>query len=170
MPPPLPESKRSAIVADIRAGGSCRAIAKAHNVSPSTVAKLAEKHGLADAFNRSQTEKATQAKRADNASRRAVLSVRLLDAAESALNRMEQPAIVYNFGGSENSYNERELPSPPSGDLRNLMVTAAAAIDKHVVIEKLDSDHDAKTAGALLDTLLDDLRGRHGSGDDTKAG
>ena len=161
----LPDDKRGAVIDAIRAGGTCRGIAKQQGVSSSTVARIAKDEGLTDAFaaNRTQTAKATTLKRADNAARRSALSVELLDVAEDMLHRMRSPHLVYNFGGADNSYNEHLLDTPPAGDLRNLMVTAATAIDKHVAIEKLDADRDVATAGALLDGLLETLQGKHGT-------
>ncbi|MCM2394348.1 hypothetical protein [Streptomyces albipurpureus] len=86
MPPRIPADTRAAILADIQAGHlSCRAIAKAHGVSPSTVSKLAADAIPVDAFERSQTKKATEAATADAASRRAVLGTAWLSLAEEAV-------------------------------------------------------------------------------------
>jgi integrase len=74
MPKPLDETKRAAILADIRAGQKPRnQIARDHDVSPSTVTGVAKTAGITDAFDRSQTLKATRAKSDDNAAKRAQL-------------------------------------------------------------------------------------------------
>jgi len=162
MPPRIPDETREAILADIRGGGTCRGIAEHHGVSPSTVTKLAKDAGIANAFERAQTKNATEARLADNRARRAELSSRLLKKAGQLLDQMDRPHRVFNFGGKDNTFEERVLDVPPTGDLRNLMVTAATAIDKHVVLEKVDADSGTDTAGSLLGALLDDLIERHG--------
>ncbi|MGW9210962.1 helix-turn-helix domain-containing protein [Embleya sp. NPDC055664] len=66
MPPRIDDTVRAAILADVAAGTlSCRVIAKQHGVSPSTVSKLAAEAGPADAFERTQTQKATAAATVD---------------------------------------------------------------------------------------------------------
>lgn len=141
MTPPIPPKTRAAILADIHAGQLSRnRIAEQHGVAPSTVTAIAKAEGLTGAFDRSSTKNATEALRADSKQRRALLSRRLLDRAAEALEQMDQPHIVFKIGGSENIYTEHEMNRPPTGDMRNLMIIAATAIDKHIVIERHDSD------------------------------
>ena len=159
MPAPLPDHKRTAILEDIKAGGkSCRGIARAHGVSDAAVRKLAKDHGIVDAFSRAQTENATRAVVADNKARRAALSRRLLDEAERSLDRLNRPYLVYAFGGRDNDYNEHLMDIPPAGEVRNLMTSAAVAIDKHAVLEKLDTDSGAAAAKGMLGALAEGLQ------------
>ena len=153
MPPPLDPAKRAAIIADIKASGKRNEIARKHGVSVSTVSKIAKDEGLTDAFDRTQTENATRAKQIDNKARREALRERLLDKASDLLDMMDQPYLVYAFGGKDNDYNEHLLNKPPATDLRNLMTSAAVAIDKHAVLEKLDTDDGAAGAKSMLGQL-----------------
>lgn len=162
MPKPLPPDLRNAIAEAIRAGGKRNQIAREHGVSPSTVSKIARDDGLTNAFDRTHTENATRAKQADNRAMRAELARRLLVKANEFIDLMDQPHKVFNFGGKDNTYNEKTLPRPPASDLRNLMTAAAVAIDKHVVIERLDSGAGADQAASLLGSLFDQLQERHG--------
>jgi transposase-like protein len=164
MPPAnrIPDDEREAIANAIRAGKPRNEIAREFSRSAGTVSNIATEYGLTDAFDRSATKNATEARQADNRARRAELSSRLLVKAGQLLDDMDAPAIVWNIGGKDNVYTEHQMPKPPTGDLRNLMVTAATAIDKHVVLEKVDADTGAETAGSLLGSLLDDLIERHG--------
>lgn len=165
MPPRLPDDKRAAILADIRSGKlGNREIARLHGVSSGTVTNIARQGGVDDAFERSQTKKATEATVADSRALRASTARRLIVKANDLLDQMDQPHIVFNIGGKDNIYTEQLMERPPTGDLRNLMVTAATAIDKHIVLERHDAT-DPGAMGSLLGTLLDGLQAKHGTGD-----
>ncbi len=165
MPPRLPDDKRAAILADIRSGilGN-RRIADKHEVAPSTVSRLAAEAGIVGAFERSQTKNATEAVIADSRALRAATARRLIAKANDLLDQMDQPHIVFNIGGKDNIYTEQLMDRPPTGDLRNLMVTAATAIDKHIVLERHDAT-DPGAMGSLLGSLLEGLQQKHGTGD-----
>ncbi|MGA5764491.1 hypothetical protein [Nonomuraea bangladeshensis] len=170
MPPRLPEDKRQAILDDIKAGGnSCRGIARKHGVSDRVVRKIADENAVADPWSRAQTENATRARKADMAAERAELSALFLQRAREALDQMVQPHVVFHFGGKDNTYNEKTLDRPPTGDMRNLMTIAATGFDKHMARERFDSEDDAGQVASLLGTLFDGLREKHGSGDDAPA-
>lgn len=141
MPSPIDPDTRAAILADIEAGLKSRGqIAREHNVSTTTVSKVAKDAGIEQPFSREQTKNATAAAVADNASERARLARRFLEEAHRALDAMHAETVIWNFGGKDNTYNERTVSEPPTGDKRNLMVIAATAADKHVVLDKHDAD------------------------------
>lgn len=112
--------------------------------------------GLSHEAARMATENATNAKMASNAERRAELAERLLSVARQALDDMNQSATIYNFGGKDNTYNEVTVSRPPTGDQRNLMTVAAIAIDKHVVLERIDS---ARSGAVQVDLFIQALSG-----------
>jgi len=118
---------------------------------------------MTDAFDRSQTKRATEAAQADNAAIRAIISRRLLEKANERLDQMDRPYRVFSFGGKDNTYRERILDRPPAGELRNIMTAAAIALDKHLAIDKHDASADAGQVASLLGTLLADLQARHGT-------
>ncbi|MBF8193269.1 helix-turn-helix domain-containing protein [Nonomuraea sp. K274] len=147
MPRPIPDNVRQNILDDINAGEKSRnQIARDHNVSVGTVTNIAKRAGLTTAFDRSATKNATEAAKADNAALRAATSRRLLVKANELLDQMDQPHLAFNFGGKDNTYNEKQLPKPPVSDLRNLMTAAAVAVDKHLVIEKHDNSGESHAA------------------------
>jgi transposase-like protein len=154
VPRPLDDTKRAAILDDIRAGKPRNTVARDHGVSGSTVSKLARENDLA--FDRSQTKNATEAKKADNAALRAATSRRLLEKANEFLDQMDRPHLAFNFGGKDNTYNEKWLDRPPVTDLRNLMTAAAVAVDKHLVIEKHDNSGESHAA---VDAWLSEMTG-----------
>lgn len=140
MPAPLDPTKRAAIAAALREREQPKLnqLAREFGVSPDTISRIAKTEGVT--FERTATKNATAAKQADNAARRAELSQRLLDRAVEALGQMDSEFLVFNFGGRDNTYAEHRLDRPPTGDLRNLMTVAAIAVDKHLAIERHDSD------------------------------
>lgn len=137
-----------AILADARAtrgtdAGSVRQIAARHGVAHSTVRRIindANDPRIDAPSARARTENATAAMRANLAERRARLAELLIERAERELADMDQPVTVYNFGGKDNTYNEKLIASPGSADRRNMMIIAATAIDKHKILDQYDSD------------------------------
>lgn len=155
MPPRIPDDKREAILADIRAGElHCSQIAAAHHVAKSTVSKLAADFGLS--FERSRTKNATEAKRADNAAMRAQIVERLYRRATQWLDQMDEPFLVFSFGGRDNTYNEHLLDAPPTGDIRNLMTSVGIAVQRAAELERFDADAGDKPA---VDAWLDAMTG-----------
>lgn len=156
--PRIPDRKRQAIADDIRAGKPRNQVARDHDVSAGTVTNIARESGLTEAFDRSATKNATAALVADNKALRAITSRRMLVKANELLDQMDQPHIVFNIGGKDNVYTEHLMDRPPTTDLRNLMTSAAVAIDKHAVLEKLDSDSGADAARSMLGALAEGLQ------------
>lgn len=147
MPRPIEPEKRAAILADIRSGELGRnEIARKHGVGLATVSRIADDEGLTGAWDRTATKNATEALRLDNAALRARTSRRFLEKANELLDQMDQPHIAFNFGGKDNTYVEHPMDRPPVADLRNLMVTAATAFDKHLKAELFDGQHEGLAA------------------------
>lgn len=140
MPARISDDRRAAILADIQAGKPRNQIARDHNVSAGTVTNIANQGGVTDAFDRSATKRATEAAVADNRAVRAVVSRRFLDKASEILDQMDKPYTVHAFGGKDNTFNSETLDRPPAGELRNLMVTAATAFDKHLAADRHDAE------------------------------
>lgn len=164
MPAPIPATKRAAILAEVRAGAKGRnQIARDHGVSVGSVTKIAKDADLPEAFDRSLTKNATKAAVADNRAIRAATARRLLLKANDLLDQMDQPYTVFNIGGKDNTYAEHKMNRPPTADLRNLMVTAATALDKHLALDRHDTSDPGEMA-SLLGTLLGGLQAKHGDG------
>lgn len=90
MPPRIPDHKRSAILADIRAAQKPRnQIARDHGVAVGTVTNIARENGLVDAFDRSATKKATEAKVIDHKARLVAIAGRSAGLAERILDSFE---------------------------------------------------------------------------------
>ncbi|MDR7385223.1 GcrA family cell cycle regulator [Promicromonospora iranensis] len=118
-----------------------------------SVANRAAKLGLRS--DRTDTVRATEAKVIDAKARRAKLELALLEDAEEMRRRMFAPTTVYNFGGKDNTYNEREVDEPPHADKLKLMQAAGIAIDRSLKIAEHDSDTGVVEAVGALDQIAD---------------
>ena len=139
MPPPLDPAKRAAILADIQAGNaSCRGIARAHDVSRTTVSQIAKDAGLNEAFGRQQTKKATEAAQADNKARRAVEATESLTAAAHLRKK------IFTARGGR--------------DAQGWATAYGIMADKHMAFERHDADTGAAGARSVLGRLGEALQ------------
>jgi hypothetical protein len=141
-------------VRELHARGLSRnAIGKELGRSGRTVSRIAAELGLA--FDRSDaTRAATAAKKADGEARRARLQLEALDAAAKLFSQMFAPTKVYNFGGKENDYNEREHPEPPFRDKRDIATAIKALADTALKL----AEYDKATGNEDEKSMLTDLR------------
>jgi len=112
------------------AGLSLGKTARAVGRPITTVRDAAKRAGLA--WDRSKTAAAVAAHQVDMAARRTALAENLLADAERIREQLWTPTTVYNFGGKDNDYNEREFPEAPADIKRTLMQTATAAVNAHL--------------------------------------
>lgn len=124
MPAPISPEKRAAILDSIKAGGTRNAIARQHDVSPSTVSKVASENG--HAFDRAQTKHATAASVADTSSRRAALAERLIRLAELSMDQ-----AIAELG---------------EASARDAAVVLGIAVDKHRALIDMDRDPEGLAA------------------------
>ncbi len=170
MPPPLNPQIAADILRDIQdtahATGSDKLsrneIARRRGVSPSTVTKIAQQHGLAEAFDRSQTVKATRARQFDTAAVRGELIERMYGVAGRMLDRVESPYTQVIAGPAGPEFVTTKLP--PLRDAQAGMSSAAIAIDKAARMESANGDSRVEAARSLLGGLLSDLVDKHGDG------
>lgn len=105
-------------------------------------------------FDRSGTKQATEARQIDLAAGRVRLAEKMLAASESMLDRIDEPYLVYSFGGRDNDYNEHELASAPVEVRRNIITTAGITFDKLTrIVEKSDSG--LEQAAGVLDQIAE---------------
>lgn len=119
-------------------GLSASAIARKIGVHASTVSRWAKAEGLS--FDRTKTAEATAAKSIDLAAGRTRLAEKMLARAEQALDDLDKPYTVYNFGGKDNTYAEHKLDKPPIEVKRNVITMAGITFDKLSRIVEKDPD------------------------------
>lgn len=98
------------------------------------------------------------------AARRARLSEELLRQAERLTRSLEEPHVAFNFGGKDNTYNEREMSRPDTKAAQTIMTTVAIALDKHAMLLRLDAGSEVDDAASLLGQLGASLVGAFGDG------
>ncbi|WP_086765361.1 helix-turn-helix domain-containing protein [Streptomyces bobili] len=125
---PVTDEERQRI-RELHADGMGRnAIARAIGRSYRAVSVQAARMGLA--FDRTMSEEATRARKADLEERRVMLAEALLEDAERLTEQLWQPAKVFRIGGSANTYAEHDVDEPPSDAKKDIMAAAGIAIEK----------------------------------------
>lgn len=120
------------------AGESLHFIAGEMQRSKDTVSRWAEKLGLS--FSREKTAKAAEAVHIDNKAKRAKAESLFLDKTIETLEQLDQPALVYSFGGPMNEYNEHILTKPDPIAQKHIMSAASTAINAAMKLGQLNSE------------------------------
>lgn len=145
----IPDDTRAAIERDVRAGElSCRAIAKAHGVSPGTVRNITKAAGIEGAFARVHTENATRARVVDMAARRARLAERALDVAERMLDRATAQYTV--IVSTKDDVFHEVLPEPPLTEAKQAATAYGILVDKHCALVRFDTADGGNVAATSL--------------------
>lgn len=160
---PIPADERQAIIEAIKAGRPRNEIAAEFKRGGGTVTRIAQAEGLS--FDRSATEVATEARRADNAAKRADLIGGMYEDAQRLRSEMFAPAVerkamVVSDGSQVGSHVEIvdvELPQPTFGDKRNIAVSVKVLVDGAKGLEAVDESGGVEAKGMLV-RLVDGLR------------
>lgn len=86
------------------------------------------------------TRAAVEAKKTDNALRRANIASRLLDIAEGLAAELDDSVVVYAFGGRYNDFNEAKASKPQPRDKQAILTSIAIALDKSMALERFDAE------------------------------
>lgn len=139
---------RQAIIDQVKAGGTCRGIARETGVSTDSVRRVAREAGLTEAFSRELTKKATAAKQVDHKARLVALAGRYAGLAEMVLASFE---AMTPEDWAHSSMHSRAI-------------LAGVAADKARDLAPDDSGAEQVISG--LGRLFDQLIDRHGDGGD----
>ncbi len=96
---------------------------------------------------------ATEARKADAASRRAALALALLDDAERLRKQLWEPATIHNFGGRDNTYNSHQLDEPLFGDKLKISQATGVLIDRSLRLTDYDAERGAGEVRSMLGEL-----------------
>lgn len=152
-PRPVDDEMRSEVARLHGLGYTRNEIAREVGCAGSTVGLIAAAHEPPLLFDRALTALAVEAHRIDMAVKRADLQRKLLVRADEALEAMDQPALVFSFGGKDNDYNERVLDAPTTADQRNLMTIAGIALQRESDLRRVDTTSGVEEGVSLLDSL-----------------
>lgn len=136
-------------------GLACNAIARELGVGAATISRWARREGLS--FDRTATALAVRARTIDIAESRSLLTQKMLLVAHETLDNLDGPYLVYNFGGSDNTYAEHLLDTPPIEIVRTAQTIAK---DAHFTATRfLERDNGGlDQAFGVLDTLAQGFR------------
>lgn len=156
---PIPDEDRQRVL-DLHAQGMSRNdIARETGISAGSVTNIVTAAGLS--FDRTATAAATAARQADLADRRTSLREKFLDRADELLARLDEPEVVFNFGGRENTYAEHQFSKPTASTARTLIQAAATASTQEIRIAQAEAGGTDEAARSLLTSLANAL-GVHG--------
>lgn len=131
------------------------AIARETGISAGSVTLICTENGRS--FDRSATKRATEARAIDLAAGRIRLAEKMLAAAEDMLDRIDDEYVVYNFGGKDNTFEQRTLETAPVEVRRNIITTAGITFDKLSRIVEKDNGGLDEAVG-MLDALADGFK------------
>lgn len=144
-------------IAELHALGMGRnAIAREIGRAQRTVSVIAAELELV--FDTSMTEEATAARVAQLAALRADTALHLHLDALKLTQQMWEPAVVYNFGGKDNTFASREVDEPPAADKKSLMTAAGIALEKSLKLVPPADDAGAEDARSMLGQLMVGLK------------
>jgi hypothetical protein len=143
---PFTDREREAVQQLHAEGKGRNQISRETGIHTRRVSAIAVELGLSFARGGARTKVATEARKADAATRRAEIEEKALTAANKLLDQMFARALVYNFGGKENDYNSTELEEPPFQDKRNIATSVQALMLTALKIAEHDKA-DEQTSG-----------------------
>lgn len=131
-------------------------IAKAIGWSNETVHRHSKRLGLS--YDRSSMVEAHLARVADAASLRSALELELLKDADKLRKQLFEPALAYNFGGRDNTYEEHELKKPSFRDQSDIMRAATSAVAHSLKISEHDVNAGTGAAIGMLDKIAEGIK------------
>lgn len=143
-----------------REGMGRGAIAKACNISGTSVGRICAAARPPITFDRSATEAATAAAVADLKARRANLSHKAMDEVDRLFGLLTTPHEVVHW--DKDGFMHRDLiERPTSGDVKNYVTSIGILVDKHIVLVRHDADDRDKPA---VEKWLEAMMGLTGTG------
>ncbi|GGJ81998.1 hypothetical protein GCM10011583_11880 [Streptomyces camponoticapitis] len=141
-------------------GKSRNAIAKYLRRSGRTISKIVAEMGLS--FDRAtMTAVATEARSMDLAARRLRLAEDLQVDAERMRRQLWEPAVVFNFGGKDNTFEKRTLPEAPAEMKKTIMGAVGIAIDRSLKLAPPKDETGTEEGIALITNLMSGLTAIH---------
>lgn len=149
--PPISDDDKARILALHAEGKSRNEIARLTGRAAATVTKTVHAAGLT--FDRTATESATAAKKADAAALRAQLELDYLEDAQRLRKQLWEPCIAFNFGGKDNTYAETSLNEPVFADKLKIMQASTTASNAALRIEQARAEGGVTEARSLVGDL-----------------
>lgn len=155
MPAKISDAERQAIVDLLPSGMSAAKIAKQVGRSIQTVSRIAQAEG--HRWGDTNLAHAHEARSAYSAERRAEIAARFTEECDRLLDELHGEYLVFNFGGKDNTFEERTLVEPPTEAKRQLIQAAREAMRTVLDIDRHDNKGD--TVGSAFDAFLERMMG-----------
>lgn len=169
MPEPVTDDEREQIRALHAQGIGRNEIARAIGRGTRTVSVQAGKMGLVF-DNAEMTDAATRVRKAQLAARRMDLAEALQEDAERLTEQMWEPAVVFSFGGKDNTYEKRDVDEPPADAKKALMGAAGMAIDRSLKLVPSEETAAEDEAKSMLGQLMVGLHAAYNEAKQEEAG
>lgn len=147
----IPDADRDRILELHAQGMSRNDIAREVGRSGSTVTKVVHAAGLS--FDRTSTQAATQAKKADAAALRAQLELDYLADAQRLRQQIWQPHEYFDWGGKDHDFDTHTTTEPTPVDKLKLMQASTSAMTASLRIEQARADGGVTEARSLVGDL-----------------
>ncbi|MFC9682714.1 helix-turn-helix domain-containing protein [Streptomyces sp. NPDC056948] len=121
-----------------------------------TVSLICAEEGLV--FDTTMTEEATQHRVAQLASLRTETAMDLHLDAMRLSQQMWEPGKIYNFGGKDNTYRDKDVDEPPAIDKKNLMAAAGIALEKSMRLVPPVTETGEDDARSMLGKMMNGLQ------------
>lgn len=148
---PITPKERRRILALHGEGKSRNDIRRITGRSNGAITTIVRDAGLS--FDRAATKAATEAKAADNASKRAQLESDLLDDAQKLRKQLWEPCVWGSFGGKDNLYNSVHLDQPTFEQQRAITNAVGNVIDRTIKLSNVGKAADDEEASSLITDL-----------------
>ncbi|MFE6486605.1 helix-turn-helix domain-containing protein [Streptomyces sp. NPDC057757] len=165
--PVTPEDRDEIILLHAQGKGR-NEIARLVDRAQRTVSVICAEEGLV--FDASMTEEATRHRVAQLAALRADTAVDLHLDALRLTQQMWEPAKIFSFGGKDNTYNDKDVAEPPSGDKKNLMAAAGIALEKSLKLVPPADDSGVEDAQSVIGALMVGLKAAYDQAKSEEAG
>lgn len=123
-------------------------IARATGVDDADLTEILREEGLV--LDVTKVKARNKGRLEEAAEQRSRIMRKMMNASESLLSQMDQPARVFNFGGRDNTFAEVELDAPPIADKLRLMQAAGIGVDKALAL----AAHDAGSARVSINLIM----------------
>lgn len=149
-------------------GKSLHFIAGEIGRSKQTVSRYAKSLGLE--WDRATTAKAAEAVHVDNKARRARIEERLLAKGEEFLDQLDEPVIVFSFGGPLNEYAEHELTKPDPVSQKHIVQALNTVLTSANKLHEMNAGSNADHSKAMLVKMQAALLELHAEEDEDSSG
>lgn len=152
---PVTDTDRERIT-DLHGRGLSRnAIARETGWAPATITAVCQ--DLALSFDRTATQQATAARKADAAVIRSELELQLLEDAQRLRAQIWSPHEYIAHGGKDFVETRWTQDEPSPLDKKHLMASAGMAVDRAIRLGELDKDDEVEAAKSMLVELFEKL-------------